>query len=127
MRTSRRSSGSTPSTDPLLASPCRSFRTEARKIRPRSPTELAHSGSLRVGNWRAGTVSRVNPVSFGVKTFPTGNAPNGLTATPDGRVWVGIAARPPDFAATLEGDVAHFVLREDWLDQNDPGTAWSSR
>jgi class 3 adenylate cyclase/ABC-type transport system substrate-binding protein/tRNA A-37 threonylcarbamoyl transferase component Bud32/streptogramin lyase len=85
------------------------------------------AGSLWVGNWRAGTISRVNPVSFGVKTFPTGNAPNGLTATPDGHVWVGIAARPPDFAATLEGDVAHFVLREDWLDQNDPGTAWSSR
>jgi class 3 adenylate cyclase/ABC-type transport system substrate-binding protein len=84
-------------------------------------------GSIWVGNWRAGTISRVDPVSSAVKTFPTGNAPNGLTVTPDGRVWVGIAARPPDYAAMLHGDVARFVLREDWLDQNDPATAWSNR
>ncbi len=84
-------------------------------------------GSIWVGNWRAGTVSRVNPVSSAVKTFPTGNAPNGLTVAPDGRVWVGIAARPPDYAATLQGDVARFVLREDWLDPGDPATAWSKR
>jgi class 3 adenylate cyclase/ABC-type transport system substrate-binding protein/tRNA A-37 threonylcarbamoyl transferase component Bud32/streptogramin lyase len=85
------------------------------------------AGSVWVGNWRAGTVSRVDPVSFAVKTFPTGNAPNGLAVTPDGRVWMGIAARPPDYAASLKGDVAHFVLREDWLDQNDPGSAWAQR
>jgi class 3 adenylate cyclase/tRNA A-37 threonylcarbamoyl transferase component Bud32/streptogramin lyase len=85
------------------------------------------AGSVWVGNWRAGTVSRVNPVSSTVKTFPTGNAPNGLAVTPDGRVWVGIAARPPDYAASVQGDVARFVLREDWLDPSDPGTAWSAR
>jgi class 3 adenylate cyclase/ABC-type oligopeptide transport system substrate-binding subunit/streptogramin lyase len=84
-------------------------------------------GSIWVTNWRAGTVSRVDAVSSAVTSFPTGNAPTGITATPDGRVWVGITARPPDYAATIEGDVARFIMREDWLDANDAGTAWSAR
>jgi class 3 adenylate cyclase/ABC-type transport system substrate-binding protein/tRNA A-37 threonylcarbamoyl transferase component Bud32/streptogramin lyase len=85
------------------------------------------AGSVWVGNWRAGTVSRVNPVNSDVKSFPTGNAPTGLTLTPDGRVWVGITSRPPDYAASVHGDVARFILREDWLDGTDPATAWSNR
>jgi class 3 adenylate cyclase/ABC-type transport system substrate-binding protein/predicted Ser/Thr protein kinase len=85
------------------------------------------AGSVWVTNWRAGTVSRVDPVSSAVKSFPTGNAPTGVAVTPDGRAWVGITARPPDYVATLEGDVARFIMREDWLDQNDPGTAWGGR
>jgi class 3 adenylate cyclase/ABC-type transport system substrate-binding protein len=90
--------------------------------------ELAFgAGSVWVTNWRAGTVSRVDPVSSAVKSFPTGNAPTGVTVTPDGRVWVGITARPPDFAMTVQGDVARFIMREDWLDANDAGTAWSAR
>ena len=84
-------------------------------------------GSVWVTNWRAGTVSRVDAVSSAVKSFRTGNAPTGITVTPDGRVWTGITARPPDFAATLQGNVARFIMREDWLDQNDAGTAWSGR
>ena len=84
-------------------------------------------GNVWVSNWRAGTVSRVDAVSSAVKSFPTGNAPTGLAVSPDGRVWVGITARPPDYAATVQGDVARFVMREDWLDQNDAGTAWSAR
>ena len=85
------------------------------------------AGSVWVSNWRAGTVSRVDPVSSAVKSFPTGNAPTGLAVTPDGRVWVGITARPPDYATTVQGDVARFIMREDWLDANDAGTAWSAR
>ncbi len=85
------------------------------------------AGSIWVGNWREGTVSRVNPVTSAVTSFPTGNAPTGLTITPDGRVWVGITPRPPDYAASVQGDVARFIMREDWLDQGDPGTAWSQR
>jgi class 3 adenylate cyclase/ABC-type transport system substrate-binding protein/predicted Ser/Thr protein kinase len=85
------------------------------------------AGAVWVSNWRAGTVSRVDPVSSAVKSFPTGNAPTGLAVTPDGRVWVGITPRPPDYATTVEGDVARFVMREDWLDANDAGTAWSAR
>jgi serine/threonine-protein kinase len=84
-------------------------------------------GLIWVTNWRAGTVSRVDPVSSAVKSFPTGNAPTGLAVTPDGRVWVGITPRPPDYAATTQGNVARFIMREDWLDANDPGTAWSAR
>jgi class 3 adenylate cyclase/ABC-type transport system substrate-binding protein len=84
-------------------------------------------GAIWVTNWRAGTVSRVDAVSSAVTSFPTGNAPTGITATPDNRVWVGVTARPPDYAATVEGDVARFIMREDWLDQNDAGTAWSER
>jgi class 3 adenylate cyclase/ABC-type transport system substrate-binding protein/streptogramin lyase/predicted Ser/Thr protein kinase len=86
-----------------------------------------NAGAVWVSNWRAGTVSRVDAVSSAVKSFPTGNAPTGLVVSPDGRVWVGISPRPPDYAGTIEGDVARFVLREDWLDQNDPATAWSAR
>jgi class 3 adenylate cyclase/ABC-type oligopeptide transport system substrate-binding subunit/streptogramin lyase len=90
--------------------------------------ELAFgAGSVWVTNWRAGTVSRVDPVSSAVKSFPTGNAPTGVAVTPDGRVWVGITARPPDYATTLQGDVARFIMREDWLDANDAGTAWGAR
>jgi serine/threonine-protein kinase len=85
------------------------------------------AGAVWVSNWRAGTVSRVDPVSSAVKSFPTGNAPTGLAVTPDGRVWVGITARPPDYATTVQGDVARFVMREDWLDANDAGNAWSPR
>ena len=85
------------------------------------------AGAVWVSNWRAGTVSRVDPVSSAVKSFPTGNAPAGLAVTPDGRVWVGITPRPPDYATTIRGDVARFIMREDWLDQNDAGTAWSAR
>ena len=85
------------------------------------------AGSLWVTNWRAGTVSRVDPVSSAVTSFPTGNAPTGVTVTADRRVWVGITPRPPDFAATLHGNVARFIMREDWLDANDPATAWSGR
>ena len=85
------------------------------------------AGAVWVSNWRAGTVSRVDPVSSAVTGFPTGNAPTGLAVTPDGRVWVGITARPPDYATTAQGDVARFIMREDWLDQNDAGTAWSAR
>jgi class 3 adenylate cyclase/ABC-type transport system substrate-binding protein len=84
-------------------------------------------GTVWVSNWRAGTVSRIDAVSSAVKSFPTGNAPTGLIVSPDGRVWVGITARPPDYAATVQGDVARFIMREDWLDQNDAGTAWSAR
>jgi class 3 adenylate cyclase/ABC-type oligopeptide transport system substrate-binding subunit/streptogramin lyase/predicted Ser/Thr protein kinase len=84
-------------------------------------------GAVWVSNWRAGTVSRVDAVSSAVKSFPTGNAPTGLVVSPDGRVWVGITSRPPDYAATVQGDVARFIMREDWLDANDAGTAWSSR
>jgi serine/threonine-protein kinase len=83
--------------------------------------------SIWVTNWRDGTVSRVDPVSSAATTFPTGNAPTGVTVTPDARVWVGVTARPPDFAGTLQGNVARFIMREDWLDANDPGTAWSAR
>jgi class 3 adenylate cyclase/ABC-type oligopeptide transport system substrate-binding subunit/streptogramin lyase len=83
--------------------------------------------SIWVTNWRDGTVSRVDPVSSAKTTFPTGNAPTGVTVTPDARVWVGVTARPPDFAGTLQGNVARFIMREDWLDANDPGTAWSGR
>ncbi|HEY7002749.1 MAG TPA: protein kinase [Gaiellaceae bacterium] len=90
--------------------------------------ELAFgAGAVWVSNWRAGTVSRVDPVSSAVKSFPTGNAPTGLAVTPDGRVWVGITPRPPDYASTIKGDVARFIMREDWLDANDAGTAWSAR
>jgi class 3 adenylate cyclase/ABC-type oligopeptide transport system substrate-binding subunit/streptogramin lyase len=85
------------------------------------------SGFIWVTNWRAGTVSRVDPVSSAVTSFPTGNAPTGITVTPAGQVWVGVTARPPDYAATLQGNVARFIMREDWLDANDPGTAWSAR
>jgi class 3 adenylate cyclase/ABC-type transport system substrate-binding protein len=85
------------------------------------------AGGVWVSNWRAGTVSRVDPVSSAVKSFPTGNAPTGLAVTPDGRVWVGISPRPPDYATTIKGDVARFIMREDWLDANDAGTAWSAR
>src|SRR5262249_53107179 len=69
----------------------------------------------------------VDPVSSAVTTFPTGNAPTGITVTPAGQVWVGVTARPPDYAATIQGKVARFIMREDWLDANDPGTAWSGR
>jgi class 3 adenylate cyclase/ABC-type transport system substrate-binding protein/streptogramin lyase len=86
-----------------------------------------NAGAVWVSNWRAGTVSRVDGVSFGVKSFPTGNAPTGLVVSPDGRVWVGITPRPPDYASTVEGDVARFIMREDWLDANDAATAWSAR
>ena len=85
------------------------------------------AGSIWVTNWRAGTVSRVDLVSSAVTSFPTGNAPTGVTVTPDRRVWVGVTPRPPDFAATLQGNVARFIMREDWLDANDAGTAWSAR
>jgi class 3 adenylate cyclase/ABC-type oligopeptide transport system substrate-binding subunit/predicted Ser/Thr protein kinase/DNA-binding beta-propeller fold protein YncE len=85
------------------------------------------AGAVWVSNWRAGTVSRIDPVSSAVKSFATGNAPTGLAVTPDGRVWVGITARPPDYATTVQGDVARFIMREDWLDANDAGTAWSQR
>src|SRR4029453_10816269 len=90
--------------------------------------ELAFgAGSVWVTNGRAGTVSRVDPVSSAVNSFPTGNAPTRVAVTPDGGVWVGIPARPPDYATTLQGDVARFIMREDWLDANDAGTAWSAR
>ena len=85
------------------------------------------AGSMWVTNWRAGTVSRVDLVSSAVTSFPTGNAPTGVTVTPDRRVWVGVTPRPPDFAATLQGNVARFIMREDWLDANDAATAWSAR
>jgi class 3 adenylate cyclase/ABC-type oligopeptide transport system substrate-binding subunit/DNA-binding beta-propeller fold protein YncE len=90
--------------------------------------DLAYrAGGIWVSNWRAGTVSRVDAISSAVKSFPTGNAPTGLIVSPDGRVWVGITPRPPDYAATVKGDVARFIMREDWLDANDAGTAWSTR
>jgi class 3 adenylate cyclase/ABC-type oligopeptide transport system substrate-binding subunit/streptogramin lyase len=85
------------------------------------------AGNVWVSNWRAGTVTRVNPVDSAAHTFETGNAPTGLTVTPAGQVFIGITARPPDVAATLKGSVAHIVLREDWLDQNDPGNAYTPR
>jgi serine/threonine-protein kinase len=87
----------------------------------------AGARSIWVTNWRDGTVSRIDPVSSAVTTFPTGNAPTGVTVTPDARVWVGITPRPPDFAGTLDGNIARFIMREDWLDANDPATAWSGR
>jgi hypothetical protein len=40
-------------------------------------------------------VSRVDPVSSAVTTFPTGNAPTGVTVTPDARVWVGVTPAHP--------------------------------
>jgi len=83
--------------------------------------------SVWVSNWRAGTVTRVNTLGSGADTFATGNAPTGLTVTPGGDVFVGITPRPPDVAATLHGTAAHVVLREDWLDQNDVGNAFSVR
>ena len=85
------------------------------------------ANSIWVSNWRAGSVTRVNAIGSTAHTFPTGNAPNGLAVTPDGRVFVAIAARPPDVAATLHGAVAHVVLREDWLDQTDVGNAYTTR
>jgi len=85
------------------------------------------ANSVWVSNWRAGTVTRVNAVGSRADTFPTGNAPNGLTVTPGGQVFVAIAARPPDVSATLHGAVAHVVLREDWLDQTDVGDAFTPR
>lgn len=84
-------------------------------------------GCHPVSNWRAGTVTRVNTLGSGAHTFATGNAPTGLTVTPGGDVFVGITPRPPDVAATLHGTVAHVVLREDWLDQNDVGNAFAAR
>ncbi|HYX85905.1 MAG TPA: ABC transporter substrate-binding protein [Gaiellales bacterium] len=83
-------------------------------------------GRVWVANNRAGTVTRVDPVSGDTATVAVGNAPiqAGVEA---GRVWVGMAPRPPDVAKTLHGDVAHFVLREDWLEQIDPAIAWASR
>jgi class 3 adenylate cyclase/ABC-type transport system substrate-binding protein/streptogramin lyase len=83
-------------------------------------------GTLWVSNWRGGTVTKVDPVGMRGHSFPTGNAPNGVAAL-DGRLWVTLAARPPDYATTVKGDVARFVMREDWLDQGDPATAWSQR
>ena len=83
--------------------------------------------SVWVSNWRAGTVTRVNTLGSGAHTVATGNAPTGLTVAPGGNVFVGITPRPPDVAATIHGPVAHVVLREDWLDQNDPGNAYSPR
>jgi class 3 adenylate cyclase/ABC-type transport system substrate-binding protein/predicted Ser/Thr protein kinase len=85
------------------------------------------AGAVWVSNLRAGTVSHVDPVSSAVRSFPTGNAPTGLAVTPDGRIWVGITPRPPDYATTVQGNVARFIMREDWLDANDAGTAWSQR
>jgi class 3 adenylate cyclase/ABC-type oligopeptide transport system substrate-binding subunit/streptogramin lyase len=85
------------------------------------------AGSIWVSNNRGGTVSKVDPVSSAVTSFPTGNAPTGVTVGPDGRVWVGVTPRPPDYASTIEGKVARFIMREDWLDANDPGNAWSER
>jgi len=83
--------------------------------------------SIWVSNWRAGTVTRVNPLGSDAHTFDTGNAPTGLAVTPAGQVFVGIASRPPDVAATIHGSVVHVVLREDWLDQNDVGNAFAPR
>jgi peptide/nickel transport system substrate-binding protein len=85
------------------------------------------AGAVWVSNWRAGTVSRVSPVTSTAVSFPTGNAPGGLAVTPAGDVFVGITPRPPDVAATLHGAVAHIVLREDWLDQIDPAVRWNQR
>ncbi|HET7170186.1 MAG TPA: ABC transporter substrate-binding protein [Gaiellales bacterium] len=83
-------------------------------------------GRVWVANSRAGTVTRIEPVSGAVATVAVGNAPvqAGVTA---GAVWVGMLPRPPDVASTLHGDVAHFVLREDWLEDIDPAIAWASR
>ena len=84
-------------------------------------------GSVWVSNGRAGTISRVDSVNLHVRTFPMENAPTGLAVTPSGSVFVGIVRRPPDVAATLHGAVAHFVMREDWLDPVDPGSGYSER
>jgi peptide/nickel transport system substrate-binding protein len=83
-------------------------------------------GRVWVANTRAGTLTRIEPVSGAAKTVAVGNAPvqAGVAA---GAVWVGMLPRPPDAAGTLDGDVAHFVLREDWLEDIEPATAWASR
>ena len=83
-------------------------------------------GRVWVANSRAGTLTRIEPVSGAAATVAVGNAPvqAGVTA---GAVWVGMLPRPPDVASTLKGDVAHFVLREDWLEDIEPALAWASR
>jgi class 3 adenylate cyclase/ABC-type transport system substrate-binding protein/streptogramin lyase len=83
-------------------------------------------GRVWVANSRAGTVTRIEPVSGAAATVAVGNAPvqAGVAA---GSVWVGMLPRPPDIAGTLHGDVAHFVLREDWLEDIDPAIAWAGR
>jgi YVTN family beta-propeller protein len=84
------------------------------------------AGRVWVANSRAGTVTRVDPASSATATVTVGNAPVQAGVT-DGAVWVGMVPRPPDVASTIHGDVARFVLREDWLEQIDPAVAWSSR
>jgi ABC-type transport system substrate-binding protein len=83
-------------------------------------------GRVWVANSRAGTLTRIEPVSGAAATVAVGNAPvqAGVAA---GAVWVGMLPRPPDVASTLKGDVAHFVLREDWLEDIEPALAWASR
>jgi ABC-type transport system substrate-binding protein/class 3 adenylate cyclase/streptogramin lyase len=83
-------------------------------------------GRVWVANTRAGTITRIEPVSGAAATVAVGNAPV-QAGVAHGSVWVGMLPRPPDVASTLHGDVAHFVLREDWLEDIEPATAWASR
>ena len=91
------------------------------------PDTLTYDGDqIWVNNWRADTVTSIDPVSGNDSQPPPAGHPTGPMAISHGQV-----AAPTQGAAknlsTIKGDVLRVVQREDWTDSFDPARSWEAK
>ena len=92
------------------------------------PDALSYDGSsIWVDNWRAYTVTRIDPIGGATRSYRLAGNPTGPVAVDRGSVWVPTQGTAKDLTTAVTGKVVHLVQREDWTDDLDPAREWESK
>jgi ABC-type transport system substrate-binding protein/class 3 adenylate cyclase/tRNA A-37 threonylcarbamoyl transferase component Bud32 len=89
---------------------------------------LSYDGKhLWVDNWRAATVTRIDPLGGSTRSFHMAGQPTGPLAVLHGSVWVPTQGASVNKGAMVTGKVVRVVQREDWTDAADPARQWDAK
>jgi ABC-type transport system substrate-binding protein/sugar lactone lactonase YvrE len=91
------------------------------------PDTLTYDGDhIWVNNWRADTVTSIDPVSGTTHSHRLPGTPTGPMAISNGQVWVPTQGAAKNLS-TIKGDVLRVVQREDWIGGFDPARSWDAK